>query len=143
MLLAAFTTLRFGELAALRRRDIDLEGLTVTVGRAQAELQDGRLFDKAPKSAAGVRSVSFPAELLDAVTHHLEHFAAPGREGHVFVGPQGGQLRRSNFRDDWVKARKGRGRHGRAALSRPAPHGQHARLHGWGRHAGVTRMGAQ
>ncbi|WP_225656047.1 tyrosine-type recombinase/integrase [Streptomyces pseudogriseolus] len=109
VLLAAFTTLRFGELAALRRRDIDLEGLTVIVRRAQAELQDGRLFDKAPKSAAGVRSVSFPAELLDAVTHHLEHFAAPGRDGHVFVGPQGGQLRRSNFRDDWVKARKAAG----------------------------------
>jgi integrase len=109
VLLAAFTTLRFGELAALRRRDIDLEGLTVTVRRAQAELQDGRLFDKAPKSAAGVRTVSFPAELLDAVTHHLEQFAAPGREGHVFVGPQGGQLRRSNFRDDWVKARKAAG----------------------------------
>ncbi|MFI2424793.1 tyrosine-type recombinase/integrase [Streptomyces sp. NPDC018955] len=107
--LAAFTTLRFGELAALRRRDIDPEGLTVTVRRAQAELQDGRLFDKAPKSAAGVRSVSFPAELLDAVTHHLERFSIPGRDGHVFVGPQGGQLRRSNFRDDWVKARKAAG----------------------------------
>ncbi|WP_413251256.1 tyrosine-type recombinase/integrase [Streptomyces sp. SS1-1] len=53
VLLAAFTTLRFWELAALRRRDVDLEGLTVTVRRAQAELQDGRLFDKAPKSAAG------------------------------------------------------------------------------------------
>ncbi|WP_392676259.1 tyrosine-type recombinase/integrase [Streptomyces sp. LN785] len=25
------------------------------------------------------------------------------------VGPQGGQLRRSNFRDDWVKARKDAG----------------------------------
>ncbi|CAL9535119.1 hypothetical protein SUDANB126_04122 [Streptomyces sp. enrichment culture] len=37
VLLAAFTTLRFGELAALRRRDIDLEGLTVTVRRAQAD----------------------------------------------------------------------------------------------------------
>ncbi|WP_406727003.1 hypothetical protein WJ438_23575 [Streptomyces sp. GD-15H] len=105
VLLAAFTTLRFGELAALRRRDVDLEGLILTVRRAQAELQDGRLFDKAPKSVAGVRAVSFPAELLDAVTRPLEQFAAPGRDGHVFVGPQGGQLRRSNFRDDWVRAR--------------------------------------
>ncbi|MEU5110144.1 tyrosine-type recombinase/integrase [Streptomyces longwoodensis] len=109
VLLAAFTTLRFGELAALRRRDIDLEGLTVSVRRSQAELQDGRLFDKAPKSAAGVRAVSFPAELLDDVTCHLDQFAAPGRDGHVFIGPQGGQLRRSNFRDDWVAARKAAG----------------------------------
>ncbi|WP_327748785.1 tyrosine-type recombinase/integrase [Streptomyces europaeiscabiei] len=109
VLLAAFTTLRFGELAALRRRDIDLEGLTVSVRRSQAELQNGRLFDKAPKSAAGVRAISFPAELFDDVTGHLEQFAAPGRDGHVFVGPQGGQLRRSNFRDDWVAARKAAG----------------------------------
>jgi integrase len=83
VLLAAFTTLRFGELAALRRRDVDLEGLTVTVRRAQAGLQDGRLFDKAPKSAAGVRSVSFPAELLDAVTHHLEHFRSWPRRARL------------------------------------------------------------
>ncbi|MET7777901.1 tyrosine-type recombinase/integrase [Streptomyces mirabilis] len=109
VLLAAFTTLRFGELAALRRRDIDLEGLTVSVRRSQAELQDGRLFDKAPKSAAGVRAISFPAELLDDVTRHLGQFATSGRDGHVFVGPQGGQLRRSNFRDDWVSARKAAG----------------------------------
>jgi len=37
VLLAAFTTLRFGELAALRRRDVDLEGMTVSVRRSQAE----------------------------------------------------------------------------------------------------------
>jgi hypothetical protein len=55
-----------------------VEGRTVTVRRAQAELQDGRLIDKAPKSAAGVRTVPLPAELLDAVTYRLEHFAAPG-----------------------------------------------------------------
>ncbi|MEV6179764.1 tyrosine-type recombinase/integrase [Streptomyces sp. NPDC052015] len=109
VLLAAFTTLRFGELAALRRRDIDLEGLTVSVRRSQAELQDGRLFDKAPKSAAGIRAISFPAELLDDVTRHLEQFAAPGRDGNVFVGPRGGQLRRSNFRDDWITARDAAG----------------------------------
>ncbi|MFF2025904.1 tyrosine-type recombinase/integrase [Streptomyces sp. NPDC058171] len=109
VLLAAFTTLRFGELAALRRRDIDLEGMTVSIRRSQAELQDGRLFDKAPKSAAGVRAISFPAELLDDVTRHLEQFSAPSRDGHVFVGPRGGQLRRSNFRDDWVTAREAAG----------------------------------
>ncbi|MER5436781.1 tyrosine-type recombinase/integrase [Streptomyces sp. NPDC002588] len=109
ILLAAFTTLRFGELAALRRRDIDLEGMTVSIRRSQAELQDGRLFDKAPKSAAGVRAISFPVELLDDVACHLEQFAAPGRDGHVFVGPRGGQLRRSNFRDDWITARDAAG----------------------------------
>ncbi|MFJ1606787.1 integrase [Streptomyces sp. NPDC088253] len=96
-------------MAALRRKDIDLAGRLVVVRRAQAELQDGRLFDKAPKSAAGVRTVSFPGELVDATTRHLEHYAAAGQDGHVFVGPQGGQLRRSNFLDDSVQARKAAG----------------------------------
>lgn len=96
-------------LAALRRRDIDLEGLTVPARRAQAELQDGRLFDKAPKSAAGVRSVFFPTELLDAVTRHLALRRSWSRRARLRRSPQGGQLRRSNFRDDWVKARKATG----------------------------------
>lgn len=109
VLLAAFTTLRFGELASLRRRDIDTTGRVVLVQRAQAEMQSGRLFDKAPKSAAGVRPVAFPDEILADVIEHLERYAGAGRDGHVFLGPQGGQLRRSNFRDDWIKARKDAG----------------------------------
>jgi hypothetical protein len=37
-------------------------------------------------------------------TGHLERFAEPGERGHVFIGPKGGRLRRSNFRDDiWNK----------------------------------------
>lgn len=111
VLLAAFTTLRFGELAALRRRDIDPSRCVVLVRRAQSELQDGRLSDKAPKSAAGVRPVAFPAELVPDVAHHLEHFAGAGQDGHVFRGPLGGLLRRSNFRDDWTAARDKAGVH--------------------------------
>lgn len=68
VLLAAFTTLRFGELASLRRRDIDTAGRVVLVQRAQAEMQDGKLFDKAPKSAAASapspsRTRSWPTSL--------------------------------------------------------------------------------
>jgi integrase len=105
VLLTAFTTLRFGELAALRRRDVDLESRMVRVRRNQAELYSGKLFDKAPKSQAGFRPVAFPAEIVPVLEHHLEHFAGKGPDGHLFIGPRGGQLRRSNFRDDWVTAR--------------------------------------
>ncbi|MFB6840600.1 tyrosine-type recombinase/integrase [Streptomyces sp. NPDC056361] len=105
VLLAAFTTLRFGELASLRRRDLDLTRSVVLVRRAQSELQNGKLADKAPKSAAGTRPVAFPAELVPELAHHLEHFAGAGQDGHLFQGPRGGLLRRSNFRDDWTAAR--------------------------------------
>ncbi|MGW1067312.1 tyrosine-type recombinase/integrase [Streptomyces aureus] len=105
VLLAAFTGLRFGELASLRRRDVDTENAALMVRRSQAEMQNGALFDKAPKSDAGVRPVAFPTELLPDVKAHLDGFSGAGRDGHVFLGPQGGQLRRSNFRDDWINAR--------------------------------------
>ncbi|SDM94262.1 Phage integrase family protein [Streptomyces wuyuanensis] len=39
------------------------------------------------------------------MTEHLARYAGAGSDGHVFLGPQGGRLRRSNFRDDWIKAR--------------------------------------
>lgn len=77
----------------------------VLVRRAQSELQNGTLADKAPKAAAGVRSVAFPAELVPEITHHLEHFAAASQDGHLFQDPRGDLLRRSNFRDDWTAAR--------------------------------------
>ncbi|WP_406376801.1 tyrosine-type recombinase/integrase [Streptomyces sp. NBC_00647] len=105
VLLAAFTGLRFGELASLRRRDVDPENAALMVRRSQAEMQTGALFDKAPKSDAGARPVAFPTELLPDVKAHLDGFAVAGRDGHVFLGLQGGQLRRSNFRDDWIRAR--------------------------------------
>jgi hypothetical protein len=54
-----------------------------------------------PKSAAGRRTVSFPAELVPELRWHLDRFAALGERGLVFTGPKGAALRRSNFRPIW------------------------------------------
>ncbi|MGW1551043.1 tyrosine-type recombinase/integrase [Streptomyces sp. NPDC002346] len=98
ILLAAFTGLRFGELAALQRRDVDLERRTVSVRRALAETRTDGLLIKAPKSAAGVRTVAFPASLKAELAAHLDKHAESSRTGLVFTGARGGQLRRNNFR---------------------------------------------
>ena len=50
VLLGALTNLRFGEFAALRRRDVDPDGGELRVRRSQAELQHGRTIIKDPKS---------------------------------------------------------------------------------------------
>ncbi|MFE0459595.1 tyrosine-type recombinase/integrase [Kitasatospora sp. NPDC058965] len=105
VLLTAFTTLRLGELAALRRRDVDPATRVLWVRRNQAELSSGKLLTKAPKSRAGFRPVAFPEMIVPDLEHHLERHAAAGQDGHFFVGPRGGRLRRSNFRDDWIAAR--------------------------------------
>ncbi|MET9436299.1 tyrosine-type recombinase/integrase [Streptomyces sp. NPDC006551] len=75
------------------------------LGLPRGDTQNSTLADKAPKSAAGVRPVAFPAELVPELAHRLEHFAGAGQDGHLFQGPRGGLLRRSNFRDDWTTAR--------------------------------------
>ncbi len=105
LLLATFASLRFGELAALRRGDIDLEHCCVRVSRSLVQMNDGKITEAEPKSRAGRRVVAFPHEIVPELRWHLERFAAPGPDSLVFVGPQGGRLRRSNFRDIWIKAR--------------------------------------
>lgn len=105
LLLATFASLRFGELAALRRCDIDLERCTVRVTRSLVQMNDGKLFDAEPKSRAGRRLVAFPREIAPELRWHLERFVEPGADSRVFVGPKGGRLRRSNFRLTWNKAR--------------------------------------
>jgi hypothetical protein len=105
VLLATFADLRWGELAGLRRENIDLAACEVRVVETLAEPDQGSLRPGTPKSLAGRRTVAFPAELMPELRWHLEQFAEPGERGYVFVGPKGGRLRRSNFRPIWHSAR--------------------------------------
>jgi integrase len=105
VLLATFADLRWGELAGLRRGSVDLEACEIRVVETVAELDAGGLRPETPKSRAGRRTVAFPAELVPELRWHLERFAEDGSRGVVFVGPQGGRLRRSNFRKIWNAAR--------------------------------------
>ena len=52
VLLAAFASLRWGELVALRRCDIDTVAATVSIRRQVVELDTGQLVVGPPKSAA-------------------------------------------------------------------------------------------
>jgi len=105
VLLATFASLRWGELAALTRRHIDLDACTVQVARSLAETNRGQLLLGPPKSAAGRRTVQVPPLIIPSLRDHLARHAQPGDDGLVFVGPNGGQLRRSNFRHRvWLPA---------------------------------------
>jgi integrase len=97
VLLAAFGGLRWGELGGLRRRRVDLLHRTVTVAEILTEV-NGRLDIGPPKTEAGRRTVVLSAFLLDELASHLEQRGAPGPEGLVFPAPEGGPMRRSNFR---------------------------------------------
>jgi integrase len=60
VIFAAFTGLRWGELVALRARDVDLGLGVVHVVRKFAEMQNGERVPGSPKSDAGFRTVACP-----------------------------------------------------------------------------------
>lgn len=109
VLLAAFGSLRWGELAALRRRHIDLDARTVCIEFSRVELTDGSLITGPPKSEAGRRIVTIPAVIMAEVATHMEQYAEPGKDGLMFVGPKGAPLRRPNFSRAWRQAMSGAG----------------------------------
>jgi integrase len=107
VLLATFADMRWGELAGLRRENVDLMACEIRIAEALVQPDKGGLRFDTPKSRAGKRTVAIPEEIADEIRWHLERFAEPGMDGLVFVGPKGGKLRRSNFHSSvWSKARE-------------------------------------
>lgn len=93
---AALTGLRWGELVALERGDIDLKRATVRVVRTLVKVGN-RLEVGPPKSAAGVRVVALPAAAVEVIREHLAEYVAPGEGSLVFTGAKGAPLRSGNF----------------------------------------------
>jgi integrase len=106
VLLAAFASLRWGEVTALRRCDIDIQARTVTIARQHVQLDKGGVVVTAPKSRASQRTVVIPAAILPAIRAHLDGCVGQSPDSLVFTGSRGGVLRRSNFRRavEWSKA---------------------------------------
>ena len=98
--MATYTTLRFGELFALRRRNIDLDRATVTV-LEQIGFVNGEMVAGPPKSDAGRRIVSIPASVIPEIREHLDRFVASDTDAFVFRGAKGALPARSNWSVLW------------------------------------------
>jgi integrase len=104
VLVAALTGLRWGELAGLRVKRVDLLHSRITVAEQLTEV-NGRFQFGPPKSEAGRRTVTVPRHAADALAEHLSRWAEAGPDGLVFPAPRGGPLRHSNFyRGVWLRA---------------------------------------
>jgi integrase len=102
ILSAGFTGLRIGELAALELADLNLLKRTITVTKSLSEA-GGRLQVTTPKTKAARRSVALPASLSGVLAEHISTY--PSAEGIVFPAPEGGYLRRTNYRRrHWLPA---------------------------------------
>lgn len=97
ILLAAFASLRWGEVTAPRRCDIDTVKRTVRVRGAFVERANGQMILGPTKSRAGLRTVSIPTAIVPYLDRHLEKYTKPEDDALVFTGSKGGPLRRSGF----------------------------------------------
>lgn len=97
VMLGAFCGLRFGEVTALRRRDIDLDNGVIRVRAAIAEVRGKGLVRKETKTGAA-RDVPIPSGLSRRIREHLLADTQPGADGLLFPAAGGGYLPQSSFR---------------------------------------------
>jgi integrase len=110
-LLAAWCAMRFGELAELRRKDIDLVNNRVKITRGVVRA-GGKFIVGQPKSDAGVRDVAIPPHLLPVVMAHLKNHAGRGKDALLFpaAADSNSHMAPSTLYKVYYPARKAAGR---------------------------------
>ena len=109
VLLAAWCALRYGELAELRRSDLDMERAVIHVRRGVVRLT-GEVIVGTPKTRAGVRDVAIPPHLVPALQSHLIRHAQDGRDGLLFPSASGANLSPHTFYRHFERACNAAGR---------------------------------
>jgi len=89
VLLASWCGMRFGELAELRRSDVDVKLGVIHVRRGVVRT-GGEVIVKKPKSDAGVRDIAIPPHLIPLLKDHLATHTAPGKSSLLFPARSGG-----------------------------------------------------
>ncbi len=103
---AAYTGMRWGELAGLARDNVNLDHANIYVHPDVGALHevDGKLFLGPPKNRDSVRDIRLPPFLVTLLDEILNYHPHP----IVFCGARGGFQRRSNFnRRAWTPAAAG------------------------------------
>ena len=97
VLVATFGCLRWGEVTALQRQDVDVDAMTVRVRQQFTELRGVGLVLSPPKSRAGVRTVTLPEAIGPAIRQHLATHVGGATDALVFTVPSGRPIWRGNF----------------------------------------------
>lgn len=95
ILSAAYLGCRWGELAGLQRASLNLLKREVSIVGTLEDVKGRVTYVPETKTSASRRQLTIPPFLVEVLARHLE--LAPESD-FVFTGPDGGALRRSNFR---------------------------------------------
>jgi integrase len=82
VLLAAWCAMRYGELAALRRSDVDVSNGVVRIRQGVTWI--GGTAVVGPPTDAGIRDVAIPPHLLPAVREHIRKMPVTGKDALLF-----------------------------------------------------------
>lgn len=109
VLLDAYSSLRWSELVAVKREDIDLEARTVRVDEKLVEVRGAFVWGR-PKTKKSARVVDLPEVVIRPIAEHMLRYPPlldtddPDHESLIFYGERGGPVRRHVFRKVWQKA---------------------------------------
>lgn len=90
---AAYTGMRWGELAGLRTKRVNLKSGFIRVTEAQTEV-NGHVATGPTKTGAH-RTIALPPFLTEMLERHINEFASP--EGVVFTSAEGTSIRRNFY----------------------------------------------
>jgi integrase len=96
VLLGYFAGLRWGELSALRRRDIDVLRSRVTVARSAVQV-GGRVEFGLPKTRAGARTLPLARTIMQQISTHLDERVGSDGDALVVASRTGGPVLRQNW----------------------------------------------
>ncbi len=109
VIISAWCALRYGELAELRRKDIDVKRHVIRVRRAVVFLKGGPEVGPT-KSDAGVRDVSVPPHIWPVVEEHLRDYVRSSPDALLFPSEGRGHIWHSGMNNYFSKARAAAGR---------------------------------
>ncbi len=110
-LLGGYSSLRWSELVALRRDDLDLEARKVRVDERLTEVGGGGPWARGePNTTGSARTIDLPAMVIKSLAEHMLRFPPlmskqePLLNGLVFYTAAGTPVRRHMFRKQWHRA---------------------------------------
>jgi len=107
ILIGTWCGLRYSEIVALRRTDIDLTNQIIRVRHAVSRSRIEGVGIKDPKSDAGVRDIHIPDHALKGIKTHLRTYVS-GRNGLLFPNSTGDYLAPATFYGGRTRKVKGK-----------------------------------
>lgn len=104
VLIGAYGGLRFGEVVALRRKNVNVTRSTVTITDTLVDTHKTWHLGP-PKTKAARRTVTLPASVMRELNQHMLATVAAEDDAFIFTNASGAVIRRSWFRQRvWLKA---------------------------------------